>query len=460
MINNIKYSVFALICAGLLSLTACVEKQQTTPQVSGKPEVEYTNTYEFGEDLYEIQSIVRNETVTTIELWLSPVPGLNSINDVMANGNYAVISANRSYLGGRDLFQKNGTYIAFGDYRMDNKHNAMAFIDMEFDGDYVFLNFKSEDLFLNDEPAEKLFSGSYEGVFVNHEHVLDNEWSYNRVLRSILSGKVLVKTMQDDAGNYLKNEEGYYINTATFTMYDDEAGLHEAVSVTIPESKYGQEIVELSDINALTYDNGKAFELTNSANINKLLLSLDNQTVSMDMDFISGGNFLSANYTGEIELIEEKPNHISCVTYDRVGEDETGAPIWQKNNVVMMQDIGTVFIEKKQSNWSLYFATFEGALFEDRAAFTSISIESKFADSGYWFAPKALGTFAYHNSNASIATAAPMPFGSDADAQATLFIESDPRENTCKVVFRIKYLMITGTKIADVEIFYEGPITY
>lgn len=451
MIKFIKYSAFTLLCAVALSLTSCQDK--ATTQGQKKPAVEYTNSFDFGDDTYAINSVVRNETVTTIELWLSPVAGLKTISEVTAKGHYAVLSANKTYVGGRDLLQKDGSYLAFVNQRMDNTNNAMAFIDMTFDGDYVYLNFKAEDLFVGNVPVNKFFSGSYEGTFVNHEQTLQNEWSFNRVIRKLFGAKVHIKTVTDENGNFLKDENDNFIltNNTTFTLYDDESRMHEALSVTIPESKYGTEIVELADILSLTYDNGKAYELSSSANINNLLLSLNNNIATVDVDLASGGKLLSANYNGPVEIVEEKPNHIICQTYDKVDGE------WVKTPVPLIQEVRKLFIEKTSSDWDLYFATYDEAQLQHKDVFTSISIQSKYADSGYWFAPAALGRFKYHNNDLMISTS--MPFGGDVDAQATMMIESDTSGN-CKVVFRIKDLFITNSKIADVEVFYNGPISY
>lgn len=458
MIKNIKYSVYALICAGLLSLTACDNKIVEIEVEQQKPDVEYTNTYDFGGDLYQIQSVVRNETLTTVEFWLSPVAGLTSINDVIAKGNYAVVCANKSYLGGRDLFQKTGSYIAFERQRKDNTDNAMAFIDMEIDGNYVFLNFKAEDLYINKIPAKKLFLGSYEGTFVNHEQILNNEWSYNRVVRSILSGQVLIKTITDENGNFLKDENGKFIltNTTTFILYDDAASIREAIRVEIPESKYGEDITELSDILSLNYDAGKTFELSSSANINKLLLSLDNDVATVNMDFVNGANLLSANFNGEVELVEEKPNHIICQTYDKVNGE------WVKTPVPLIQEVHKLFVKKTDTFCELYFPTYAGAEIQYKESYTTLRVPADMVDTGYWFpATTTYGSFAYHNNDLNMDTDVPFgqtDEGSPADAQATVYVKFDG--NNCKVVCRITDLFFTNSKIADVEVFYSGPISY
>lgn len=431
MNRYIKYLTFAFF--GAMALFACDDKPSAVVPTA-PAEMVYTNSYEYGDESFDVQSVVRYETETTVELWLSPVQNLKTIGEVMEKGNYGVISANRTYLGGRDLFKKAGSYAGFNDFRFDNGYNGKAFIDMSFKDNEVSLNFKVEKLFSDAGVSDKFFSGNYQGEFIDHEQILKNQWSFNRIVKDIKSAKLFVKT------------DSEYNTTTKFTFYDDDETVHEAVSVTIPEAKLDEEINDIADILALTYDSGKAFELVNSANINKMLATLSDDNLEIDMDFANGSNFLAADYTGKVEISESKPNHISCAIYEK---NENGEFEFL---TIRRTPIHKLFVKAGYSSTSFYFGMSEDASSQYNHLYPTLFVGTELIDGKYRFGASALGRFKYSD---DFNTISEQPFGGDEIPQGTMNI-MQTSQNTYKIILRLDNLIISNVKMAQVEVFYEG----
>lgn len=422
-----KYFIMALSGTILFSLYGC---EDPAPVNEKEEEMIYTNTYEYDGESFDIQSVVKYETETTVELWLSPVKDLNTIGSVIENGNYGVVSVNRTYIGGRDLFKKSGSYVRFNEKMFEKGCNAKAFVDMSFEDEAVCLSFRIETLYSDGKAEDKEFSGNYKGAFTDHNQVLVNQWSYNRIVKAITGGKVNV-TMDDN-----------YNTTMTFCLYDDPTFMHEAVTVTIPESKEGEEIVESDDVQALTYDNGKTFELKNSANINKLIASLVDDNVTLEMDLANGSDFLAANYTGKVEINESKPNHIACTVLEKNSEGDYEEVITRRNK------IHKLFIKSGSNSTSFYFGMSENAESAYREAYPTLMIETDLMDGTYHFGGEAVGRFKYSDDHTTISE---QPF-----YEGTLYVNRT--DNTYKIILRIRNLLISGSKVADIEVFYEGRV--
>lgn len=434
MNRYMKYTAFALICALIVSVTGCEDPAPVS--TTEADEMVYTNSYEYGDDAFDVKSVVRFETETTVELWLSSTEGLTSIGSVMENGNYGVISVNRTYLGSRDLFKKAGSYAGFNELRFDNGHNAKAYIDMSFSADTVSVAFKIEKLFADGESSDKMFSGNYKGTFTDHEQILNNQWSFNRIAKNITKGEVFINTDAD------------YNTTTRFCFYDDAAFMHEAISVTIPEERLGEDIVNLDDVITLTYDGGKEFELSNSANIVKLLASLTEDNATFDADFVNGSDFLAANFSGKVELNESKPNHIACTVYEKVDGE------WNKLTV-RRTDIHKLFVNARSSSTSFHFGMSADATSGNSDYYPALFIETKFMDGNYHFESSAIGRFKYSDDHNTISE---QPFGGNAAAKATMCIEQG-KNSSYKIILRIKDLTISMYKKADIEVFFEGTTT-
>lgn len=423
----------ALMFAAVLSLTGCDEPAQ---QVEKDPEMVYTNSYEYGDDSYDIKSVVRFETETTVELWLSPKEGLNTIGSVIENGNYGVISINRTYLGSRDLFQKSGSYASFNDMMFDKGNNGRAYIEMSFSADSVYFDFKVETLYAAGVPTEKAFAGNYKGTFTEHEQDLSNQWSFNRIVKAITGGKVFVNT------------DAEYNTTTKLSLYDDEAFMHEAVSLTIPEERLGEMLTDIGDVIEVTYDAGKTYELTSSANINKLTFGLVDDNASLIMDLANGTDFLAADYLGAVELHESKPNHIACTVYEKNSEGEFEEIVTRRN------PIHKLFVKAQSSSTAFYFGMSEASDADEKEMYPTLSFETRYMDGKYYFEDKAIGRFKYSD---DFNTISDQPFGGDAPSKATMRIEQISNTNY-KIILRVKDLLISSSKKADVEVFYEGSI--
>lgn len=433
MKKYMKYLTLALTSAFIMAVSSCEKPTSTEGDDNTAPETVYTNTYEYGEQSYEIKSVVRYQTTTTVEMWFSSVAGLSTIEEIVEKGNYGVISVNRTYLGGRDMFKKSGSYMAFNGFRFDRGSNAKAFIEMSLEETSVKFNFKSETLFDNGTSTDKEFAGSYNGTFVEHQHNLVNQWSHNRVVKNILKAKVFV------------NMDANYNTTTRFAFYDDEAYMHEAVAVTLPQNCVGKDVTELSDVVSVTYDNGKAFELVNSANINKLLATLVDDDATINMDLVNGSQLLAADFTGKVLLNESKPNHISYTTYEKSGDT------WNEL-VTRRYPVTKLIVKGGSSSTRFYFPTIEDASSEYLGSYPLLSVETKYVDGKYHFAADADGRFKFSDEHNTINDQA---FGSNATPKATMCL-TRVDDYTYKIVLRIKNLEISLSKKADVEVFYEG----
>lgn len=428
MKRYMKYFTLALLSISALVLSGCEEDAPVKQETIEKT---YTNSYEYDGSTFDVKSVVRYETETTVELWLSPAENLKTIGDVMEKGDYGVISVNRTYLGGRDLFKKSGSYAGFNEMRFSKGQNAKAYIEMSFEEDNVTFYFKIETLYSEGEAVGKEFSGSYKGGFTDHEQILVNQWSFNRIARSITGGKVFINT------------DNEYNTTATYCFYDDEAYLHEAFSLTVPEEKIGTGINEMEDVLEITYDDGKAFELAHSANIIRLNAGLTDDVATLDMDLVNGSNFLAANFSGKIELDESKPNHIACAVYEKNAEGEF------EHLITRRTAISKLFVNKRSSTTILYFGMSEDSENSERDHYPTLSIETKLADGKYHFGTEAVGRFKYSDDHNTISE---QPF-----YESTMYIEQTSSDSY-KIIFRVKDLTITGSKKADIEVFYEGTL--
>lgn len=429
MNTYLKYFTLGLLATSAFILSGC---EETTPVQQGTvEEIEYTNSYEYDGNTFDVKSVVRYETETTVEMWLSPSEGLKSIGDVVENGNYGVVSVNRTYLGGRDLFKKSGTYAGFNEMRFSKGQNAKAYIEMSFEEENVTIQFKIETLFSEGEAVGKEFSGNYKGSFVDHSLVLDNQWSLNRIAKNITGGKVFITS------------DSEYNTQTRFSFFDDEAYMHEAFSLTIPEESIGSDITDLGDVIEITYDNGKKFDLASSANITRLITSLTDNLATIDMDLVNGNNYLAANFSGNIELNEKKPNHIACKIYEKNGNGDF------EHLTTRRTPIHKLFVRAGSSTTILYFGMSENATSDNREYYPTLSIETKLADGQYHFGTEALGRFKYSDDHTTISD---QPFD-----QGTMYVEQTS-SSSYKIILRVKDLFITGSKKADIEVFYEGQI--
>lgn len=438
MKKYIKYFTLALTGAFILAVSACERPSAGSNEDNNvAADVVYTNTYEYSEQSYEIKSVVRFQTATTVEMWFSSVAELTTIEQIVKNGNFGVVSVNRTYLGGRDLFKKAGTFMQFNTFRFDGKCNGKAFIEMAFDDSEtsVKFNFKAETLFDEGTSTGKAFVGSYDGSFVEHQQNLQNQWSHNRVVKNILKAKVFV------------NMDDNYNQTTRFAFYDDEAYNHEAVSVTLPQSSVGEEVTELADLVSVTYDNQKPFELANSANINKLLASLVDDNVDMELDLVNGNQLLAADFTGKAILSESKPNHISYTTYEKSGD------VWNKL-VTRRYPVTKLIVKGGASTTRLYFPTIDNPSGEYLDTYPLLSVETKYIsrDGKYYFESDANGRVEFSD---EFNTIQDQPFGDNATPKATMCL-TRVDDNVYKIVLRVKDLEISLSKKADLEIFYEG----
>lgn len=440
MKKYIKYFTLALTSAFVLAVSAC---EKPNGEGDGNDnvvtETVYTNSYEYSDQSYQIKSVVRFQTATTVEMWFSSEADLTTIEQIVEKGNYGVVSVNRTYLGSRDLFKKAGTFMQFNTFRFDGGNSGKAFIEIAFNNDEtsVKFNFKAETLFDNGTATEKVFVGSYDGTFVEHSQTLKNQWSHNRVVKNLLKAKVFI------------NMDEYYNQTTKFTFYDDEAYMHEAVSVTLPQSSVGEDVTELANLVSVTYDNQKPFELANSANINKLLASLVDDNVNFDVDLVNGTQLLAANFSGKAILDESKPNHLSYTTYEMNGDV-------RNELATRVYPITDLIVRAKSSSSTFYFPIVEDPSTDYLASYPMLSVETKFVNGEYYFAAQADGRFKFSDDHNQFAD---QPFGSGVSAKATMCL-TRVDDYTYKIILRITGLSTSSlTKKADVEVFYEGKFT-
>lgn len=303
--NDMRRYLTAVLALSIVVLSAVASCTKAPVNPGEKPDEkpEVTNQFAYDDQIYNIRSVVRYESETSVEFWLSSRAGLTSIGDLKKADDYAVVSVSKSFLGSTDYFAKTNTYVRFNELRFDNSYKGMGYIQADMTEDKVYLNFKIEKLYENGKAVEKQLQGSYEGGFVDHFETLDNQWSANMVPKSLGASHV----------DYITTEEyGVWKSSVAITLFDAMNPGYKALKITIPEDKLGADVIDIADIQSIEYDGGKSFNLINRANIRKFNIAIDENKLTVSLSLAAGGNFLAAEYKGTINTFaESKPNHIA-----------------------------------------------------------------------------------------------------------------------------------------------------
>lgn len=413
----------------VLALAAVVSCQDRVEPVVPEEPIDVANEFQYDGQTYKIKSAVRYTTGSTVELWLSPVANLYSIGEVVSNGNYVVLSINKSSLNGKDIFRKDGSFIRYNDLMLSYGMNGLAFIENSFTPKSVSVAFEADALYSSDNKlVKKTISGTYEGAFVDHSMYLDNQWAYDRVPVDITGVHVYTET------------DAQYNTTTTFHIYDDKAMSREAVKITVPEASVGQDIVQLDKILSLQYDGGKDFKLVNSANILRLNLAKTGDNVALDMDFACENEYLAASYLGECTTDEMKPNHIAVTMYEK--DPDTGN--FNKTGVER-QTLRKLFVETSAGKQFFKFAVNSSDTAADGMIPVIGGLSSSLTDGAYHY--EAAVRFAYTGYSSVISA--------QSCKNSTIRVHEDGNGNY-KVVFRASNVTVSSSKAADIEVFWYG----
>ncbi len=284
------YTRITALALSILSLmTACDE-----PQPDVIEDETYTNEITCNGETFAIGSVVRFEQDNnTVQFWISRQEGLTTVDQIEETQGYLIVSTHKSYLGGRDRFSKNGSFVKYGDLQFATGDEGMGFIEASIAGEELTLDFTIENL--HTKASEAALKGNYKGGFSSYtEATLNNEWMIGRERQNISGSKL---TLREDGGS------------DRYTLYNTDGTT--AIEFSLPQSRRGlPTLLTISETPAagieITYDNGKTADLsktygTITANFNK-------EEVAVSFDVTVGSERIRAEYQGKFALEVRKAN--------------------------------------------------------------------------------------------------------------------------------------------------------
>ena len=142
------HALSVIMTAAMIFISGACQKTETPQQ---EPE-ERTNFFTFEGYSLDINSVVRyDKGDNSVELWLSPEEGLNTIAEIKSAGDYVVLNTNASYIGGRDRFNAQSSkdsYIRFNeDLQYSYGDSGVAFIVVSVDNDQITIGFIAQTLY-------------------------------------------------------------------------------------------------------------------------------------------------------------------------------------------------------------------------------------------------------------------------------------------------------------------------
>ena len=333
------HALSVIMTAAMIFINGACQKTETPQQ---EPE-ERTNFFTFEGYSLDINSVVRyDKGDNSVELWLSPEEGLNTIEEIKSAGDYVVLNTNASYIGGRDRFNAQSSkdsYIRFNeDLQYSYGDSGVAFIEVSVDNDQITIGFLAQNLYT--KTAEKVeqsarIQGSYTGNFITEkEKEYINEWGFNR--RHDTIGEVVI-TMHE------RDDEDWSV-----TILNKDGS--EGIMITFPYDKLNQDIQVGSGNNVndvkLYYNGGVEYSLKGASGWIKTILSSDEQ-IGISISLINGSQHLRAEYKGAFSTKLMKLNRY--IYYYEGDSSYEGR-----------HDIVKLMVENKGTHMKFYFSPSEG----------------------------------------------------------------------------------------------------
>lgn len=299
----------------------------------GKQDEPRTNYFTYDGFSFDINSVVRYDNGSnSVELWLSPENNLKNIAEIEKSGDYVVLRTHGSYLGKRDRFDaqtSKESFIRFADKVFAYGDKGIAYIEASITDQVLTLDFLAEKMYTkaNATPSAVL-SGTYSGCFtVETEQPYSNEWGLGRS-RTTLTGATY--TVREDGGD------------SSISLFDESG--RNAVTLTLSPDKIGKQVDDMTVI-TLTYDDGITFPVKGSAGTVKT--TVNENTISVNIDIRKDEKQLRAQYTGEYEPILVKTN--------RYIFDYEGSSVVEGNH-----EIVKLMTEAKATTAKFFFSPDEG----------------------------------------------------------------------------------------------------
>lgn len=284
------YTRITVLALSILSLfNACNE-----PEPVANEEEKYTNEITCNGETFAIGSVVRFEQDNnTVQFWISRQEGLTTVDQIEETQGYLIVSTHKSFLGGRDRFSKNGSFVKYGDLQFATGDEGMGFIEASIAGEELTLDFTIENL--NTKAAEAALQGNYKGAFSSYtEPALNNEWMIERDRQDISGAKL---TLREDGGS------------DRYTLYNTDGTT--AIEFSLPQSRRGlPTLLTISETPAagieIAYDNGKAADL--SKTYGTITANFNSEEVAVSFDVTVGSERIRAEYKGKFALEVRKTN--------------------------------------------------------------------------------------------------------------------------------------------------------
>lgn len=284
----------ALAIFGMMMAFGCNNPDQT-PVGADAPRVNYFTYTDYS---FDINSAVHyDKGDNSVEIWLSPVSGLNTSREIMENGDYVVLNTHKSYLGGRDRFNSQSSkdsYVRFCDQKFAYGNEGTAYIEVDMKNDSLKVNFLAEVLQTKFSPVPAvMLTGTYTGPYaVEKEKAYVNEWGLDREHISLTKA---VLTKREDGGN------------SSIALL--EANGAEGVKIELPDNKIGKEFLfttsETPDGIILKYNDGAYLDLKGA--VGYINTSVTESTAKVSVSIVKDGMHIRAEYSGvyENEMIKE-----------------------------------------------------------------------------------------------------------------------------------------------------------
>lgn len=263
----------AAILALAFSLTGCDESK---PDHDGGNDDTRTNFFVYDGYSFDIKSAVRyDDGSNSVEFWLSPETGLESIAEVEEAGDFVVLRTHGSFLGDRDRFSAQSSkesYIRFADLKYAYGDQGMAYIEASVKDQTLTVSFLAEKLYTKENAGSSaVLQGSYEGTFSSQtEKPYENEWGLGRDRSAVTHATY---TTREDGGSSVIAllEEGGYEAAA---LVLDPANVGKTLTFSTSDEPSGV---------ALTYSNGVEFPLKGCTGTIETEVSENTLTVSINV---------------------------------------------------------------------------------------------------------------------------------------------------------------------------------
>jgi hypothetical protein len=317
------YTKITALALSILSLmTACKEPQ---PEVI--EEEKYTNEITYNGETFAIGSVVRFEQDNnTVQFWISRQEGLTSVDQIEETDGYLIVSTHKSFLGGRDRFSKNGSFVKYGDLQFATGDEGMGFIEASITGEELTLDFAIENL--HSKATDAALQGNYKGGFSSYtEPALNNEWMKGRNRQNISGSKL---TVREDGGADI------------YALYNTDGTV--AIEFSLPQSRRGlPTLLTLSETPVsgieITYDNGKTADL--SKTYGTITANFNSEEVAVSFDVTVESERIRAEFQGPYALEITKTNRYIYNSGYPSGSGYDGAFFLEKLNVSEYNDVLT-----------------------------------------------------------------------------------------------------------------------